>query len=302
MKEQLVLGIGEVLWDIFPAKNLQIMGGAPANFVFHTAQMGLQSLLISAVGKDNLGLALRKELEQHQIKHHLQTTDYETGSVIVSLDLNGIPSYEIKEPVAWDFIDINENLVAVAKQAAAICFGSLAQRNEHSHKTILKIVNSTPSNALRILDINLRQHYYTKSIIESSMQACNVLKLNEEEIMQLPTILNWTVNKESSIITHINQYYPNIHTLMLTKGAEGSSIYNQEGICLSTLGTPNTTIVDTVGAGDAFIGATCAELSRGASIEDAARMGAIAGALATTVKGAVPSLPTREAVLAAQKS
>jgi len=250
--------------------------------------MGLQSLLISAVGKDNLGLALRKELEQHQIKHHLQTTDYETGSVLVSLDLNGIPSYEIKEPVAWDFIDINENLVAVAKQAAAICFGSLAQRNEHSHKTILKIVNSTPSNALRILDINLRQHYYTKSIIESSMQACNVLKLNEEEIMQLPTILNWTVNKESSIITHINQYYPNIHTLMLTKGAEGSSIYNQEGICLSTLGTPNTTIVDTVGAGDAFTAAFVACILKGHSIAAAHQKAVELAAFVCSQAGAIP--------------
>ena len=288
MKEQLVLGIGEVLWDIFPAKNLQIMGGAPANFVFHTAQMGLQSLLISAVGKDNLGLALRKELEQHQIKHHLQTTDYETGSVLVSLDLNGIPSYEIKEPVAWDFIDINENLVAVAKQAAAICFGSLAQRSEQSHKTILKIVNSTPSNALRILDINLRQHYYTKSIIESSMQACNVLKLNEVEIMQLPIILNWTADKESSIITHINHYYPNIHTLILTKGAEGSSIYNQEGICLSTLGTPNTTIVDTVGAGDAFTAAFVACTLKGHSIAAAHLKAVELAAFVCSQAGAIP--------------
>jgi fructokinase len=288
MKDQLVIGIGEVLWDIFPAKNLQIMGGAPANFVFHTAQMGLQSLLISAVGKDNLGLALRKELEQHQIKHHLQTTDYETGSVLVSLDLNGIPSYDIKEPVAWDFIDINENLVAAAKQAAAICFGSLAQRNEHSHKTILKIVNSTPSNALRILDINLRQHYYTKSIIESSMQACNVLKLNEEEIMQLPIILNWSVNKESSIITHINQYYPNIHTLMLTKGAAGSSIYNQDGICLSSLGTPNTTIVDTVGAGDAFTAAFVACILKGHSIAAAHLKAVELAAFVCSQAGAIP--------------
>ena len=288
MKEQLVLGIGEVLWDIFPAKNLQIMGGAPANFVFHTAQMGLQSLLISAVGKDNLGLALRKELEQHQIKHHLQTTDYETGSVIVSLDLNGIPSYEIKEPVAWDFIDINENLIAVAKQAAAICFGSLAQRSEQSHKTILKIVNSTPSNALRILDINLRQHYYTKSIIESSMQACNVLKLNEVEIMQLPIILNWTADKESSIITHINHYYPNIHTLILTKGAEGSSIYNQEGICLSTLGTPNTTIVDTVGAGDAFTAAFVACILKGHCIAAAHQKAVELAAFVCSQVGAIP--------------
>lgn len=288
MKEQLVLGIGEVLWDIFPAKNLQIMGGAPANFVFHTAQMGLQSLLISAVGKDNLGLALRKELEQHQIKHHLQTTDYETGSVLVSLDLNGIPSYEIKEPVAWDFIDINENLIAVAKQAAAICFGSLAQRNENSHKTILKIVNSRPSNALRIFDINLRQHYYTKSIIEASMKACNVLKLNEDELVQLPLILNWKVDQETNTIANINKYFPNIHTLILTKGAAGSSIYNQDGICLSSLGTPNTTIVDTVGAGDAFTAAFVACILKGHSITAAHQKAVELAAFVCSQAGAIP--------------
>jgi fructokinase len=288
MKEQLVIGIGEVLWDIFPEKSLQIMGGAPANFVFHTAQMGLQSLLISAVGKDNLGLALHKELEQHQIKHHIQTTDYETGSVLVSLDEKGIPTYEIKEPVAWDFIDVNETLLATAKQAAAVCFGSLAQRNEQSHKTILKIVNSTSTNALRIFDINLRQHYYTKSIIEASLKACNVLKLNEEELVQLPLILNWKAGQETNIIAHINKYFSNIHTLILTKGAEGSSIYNQDGICLSTLGTPNTTIVDTVGAGDAFTATFVAYILKGHRIAAAHQKAVELAAFVCSQSGAIP--------------
>ena len=291
MKEQLVIGIGEILWDIFPEKSLQIMGGAPANFVFHTAQMGLQSLLISAIGKDDLGLALHKELEQNQIKHQIQMTDYETGSVLVSLDEKGIPTYEIKEPVAWDFIDANETLLATAKLATAICFGSLAQRNEQSHKTILKIVNSTSTNALRIFDINLRQHFYTKSIIEASMKACNVLKLNEEELVQLPLILNWKAGQETNIIAHINKYFPNIHTLILTKGAEGSSIYNQDGICLSTLGTPITTIVDTVGAGDAFTAAFVACILKGHSIEAAHQKAIELAAFVCSQSGAIPLHP-----------
>jgi fructokinase len=291
MKEQLVIGIGEILWDIFPEKSLQIMGGAPANFVFHTAQMGLQSLLISAIGKDDLGLALHKELEQHQIKHQIQMTNYETGSVLVSLDEKGIPTYEIKEPVAWDFIDANETLLATAKLATAICFGSLAQRNEQSHKTILKIVNSTSTNALRIFDINLRQHFYTKSIIEASMKACNVLKLNEEELVQLPLILNWKEGQETNTISNINKYFPNIHTLILTKGAEGSSIYNQDGICLSTLGTPNTTIVDTVGAGDAFTAAFVAYILKGHRIAAAHKKAVELAAFVCSQAGAIPLHP-----------
>ena len=291
MKEQLVIGIGEILWDIFPEKSLQIMGGAPANFVFHTAQMGLQSLLISAVGKDNLGLALHKELEQHQIKHQIQMTDYETGSVLVSLDEKGIPTYEIKEPVAWDFINVNETLLATAKQATAVCFGSLAQRNEQSHKTILKIVNSTSTNALRIFDINLRQHFYTKSIIEASMKACNVLKLNEEELVQLPLILNWKEGQETNTISNINKYFPNIHTLILTKGAEGSSIYNQDGICLSTIGTSNTTIVDTVGAGDAFTAAFVAYILKGHRIAAAHQKAVELAAFVCSQAGAIPLHP-----------
>jgi fructokinase len=291
MKEQLVIGIGEILWDIFPEKSLQIMGGAPANFVFHTAQMGLQSLLISAIGKDDLGLALHKELEQHQIKHQIQMTNYETGSVLVSLDEKGIPTYEIKEPVAWDFIDANETLLATAKPATAICFGSLAQRNEQSHKTILKIVNSTSTNALRIFDINLRQHFYTKSIIEASMKACNVLKLNDDELVQLPLILNWKADQENNIIAHINKYFPNIHTLILTKGAEGSSIYNQDGICLSTLGTPNTTIVDTVGAGDAFTAAFVAYILKGHRIAAAHQKAVELAAFVCSQAGAIPLHP-----------
>ena len=291
MKEQLVIGIGEILWDIFPEKSLQIMGGAPANFVFHTAQMGLQSLLISAIGKDDLGLALHKELEQHQIKHQIQMTNYETGSVLVSLDEKGIPTYEIKEPVAWDFIDANETLLATAKLATAICFGSLAQRNEQSHKTILKIVNSTSTNALRIFDINLRQHFYTKSIIEASMKACNVLKLNEEELVQLPLILNWKAGQETNTISNINKYFPNIHTLILTKGAEGSSIYNQDGICLSTLGTSNTTIVDTVGAGDAFTAAFVAYILKGHRIAAAHQKAVELAAFVCSQAGAIPLHP-----------
>ena len=120
------------------------------------------------------------------------------------------------------------------------------------------------------------------------MKACNVLKLNEEEIMQLPIILNWTVNKESSIITHINQYYPNIHTLILTKGAAGSSIYNQDGFCLSSLGTPNTTIVDTVGAGDAFTAAFVACILKGHSIAAAHQKAVELAAFVCSQAGAIP--------------
>lgn len=291
MQAKLAIGIGEVLWDIFPAKNIQIMGGAPANFTFHTAQMGLESILISAIGKDNLGNELIHELQQHKIKHQLQQGDYETGSVLVNLDHRGIPSYEIKEPVAWDYITINDTLIASVKQASAICFGSLAQRHLTSHEAIIQLVNHTPKDALRIFDINLRQHFFSAEVVLASLKACTILKLNEDELLQLPNILNWTADNEINTVQKINASFPNIHTIIITKGEEGSIIYNQEGRCLSELATPNIKIVDTVGAGDAFTAAYTACILKGQTINDAHKKAVEIAAFVCSNAGAIPVHP-----------
>lgn len=291
MQKQRVIGIGEVLWDIFPEQQTKILGGAPANFAFHCTQMGLDSILISAVGEDALSEELIATLDSKGVKYQLQFNEAQTGTVLVSVDAMGIPNYEIMDPAAWDFISLNEELIAQVKNAAAICFGSLAQRNQHSQQTILSLLEQAPENALKIFDINIRQQFYTAALIHNSMLACNVLKLNEEELHLLPTILHWTVTKELDIIHTINEKYKHIHTLIITKGTAGSAIYNNKGHCCSALPTPSVLVADTVGAGDAFTAAYIASLLQGLSIEEAHEKAVSVAAFICTQSGAMHKHP-----------
>lgn len=291
MQKQRVIGIGEVVWDLFPEQHTKILGGAPANFAFHCSQMGLDCILISAVGKDVLGDELITTLESKQVKYNLQFNEAPTGTVLVSVDAMGIPNYEIMAPAAWDFISLNEELISQVKNAAAICFGSLAQRNQHSQQTLLSLLEQAPENALKIFDINIRQHFYTAALIHNSMLACNVLKLNEEELYLLPTILHWTVTKELDIIHAINEKYKHIHTLIITKGTTGSAIYDNKGHCCSALATPSVVVADTVGAGDAFTAAFIASLLQGLNIKEAHEKAVSIAAFICTQSGAMHNHP-----------
>ena len=183
-----VIGLGELLWDVFP--DGKQLGGAPINFACIAAQLGAEAYPVSCIGRDNQGVALKNALSNLHIDHSYIQEDkkYPTGSVEVVLDEAGIPSYEIREGVAWDTIRFTENLEQLAKRTAAVCFGSLAQRQNLSQKTIYDFLKNTPSNCLRIFDVNLRQDIYTKQIVEDSLKLCNILKLSDEE---LPILSGW---------------------------------------------------------------------------------------------------------------
>lgn len=174
-KKQSVIGIGEALFDVLPEGKK--LGGAPANFAYHVSQFGLNSCAVSAMGDDELGKELEKELNDHHLNYQIDKVAYPTGTVQVSLDANGIPCYDIKEGAAWDNIPYTPALEKLAKNCTAACFGSLAQRNEVSRNTIYRFLDHMPKEEgiLKIFDINLRQGFYTKEIITESIKRCNIL-------------------------------------------------------------------------------------------------------------------------------
>ena len=178
-----VVGIGELLWDVFP--EVKKAGGAPINFVYHATQLGAEGYAISAVGNDVFGTEIIQELDKNGIdSNYISTVEYPTGSVMVELK-NGIPSYTIIEGVAWDHIPLTQASIDLMKRADAVCFGTLAQRAAESRETLRTLLSYMPSHALRFFDINIRQHFYSKELIESLLELANVFKINDEELEML---------------------------------------------------------------------------------------------------------------------
>ncbi|WP_273177886.1 PfkB family carbohydrate kinase, partial [Hoylesella pleuritidis] len=159
-QSQYAIGVGEALWDVLPEGKK--LGGAPANFAYHISQFGEKSIAVSALGKDKLAEETIAQLDDKGLKYVMPSVPYPTGTVQVTLDNEGVPTYDIRENVAWDNIPLTDEMLAAARNARAICWGSLAQRNVVSRNTIRQLVKATPSDCLRIFDINLRQTFYTK--------------------------------------------------------------------------------------------------------------------------------------------
>lgn len=281
-----VIGIGELLFDVFPTGKK--LGGAPVNFAYHVQQLGLDSLAVSAIGKDPLGDEIMSLLEEKSINGYVPRVDAPTGTVQVSLDAEGVPTFTIMENVAWDLIPFSEELAKEASCCSAICFGSLAQRSTISHETISRLVKLAPKDALIIFDINLRQHFYSKDLIEESLRECNTLKINETEF---ELVMNLLGRKETDFRKGsewlMKEY--GIDTVILTCGAEGSYIFADSFVSFEP--TPKVEVADTVGAGDSFTAAFCASILRGESMKEAHRKAVAVSAYVCTQMGAMPVLP-----------
>ena len=287
-----VVGIGEALWDCLPEGRK--IGGAPANFAYHVSQFGLQSKAVSAIGDDDLGHELEtifKDIHDTQsptFNYQLSTVKYPTGTVRVTLDEKGIPQYDICENVAWDNIPFDESLRSLAKDTQAVCFGSLAQRSMLSRMTIHSFIGAMPVDALRVFDINLRQSFYTKEIIEQSMLLCNVLKINDEELVVVQHMFGYyDLSAEAACRRMLNDF--DLKMLILTCGTEGSYVFSHNET--SFLPTPKVTVADTVGAGDSFTGSFVAQILRGKSIREAHQTAVKVSAFVCTQNGAMPVLP-----------
>lgn len=287
-KKQSVIGIGEALFDVLPEGKK--LGGAPANFAYHVSQFGLESCAVSAMGDDELGKELEKELNDHHLNYQIDKLAYPTGTVQVSLDANGIPCYDIKEGAAWDNIPYTSALEKLAKNCTAACFGSLAQRNEVSRNTIYRFLDNMPKEEgiLKIFDINLRQGFYNKEIITESIKRCNILKINDEELITVSRIFGYPgIDLENKCWLLLGKY--NLKMLILTCGVNGSYVFTPGEV--SFIETPKVEVADTVGAGDSFTGAFVASILKGKSVKEAHELAVKVSAFVCTQNGAMPILP-----------
>ena len=284
-----IVGIGEALWDMLPEGRK--IGGAPANFTFHVSQFGLDAVAVSAVGDDALGEEIRQTFEQKGLQTQLATVPYPTGTVEVTLDEKGIPQYDICEGVAWDNIPFTTELEALARNTIAVCFGTLAQRNSVSRQTIEKFIATMPAEGIKICDINLRGTFYSKEVVESSMRACDILKINDEEIVEVCRLIGIAMPTQRMMALRLMERYE-VDMLILTCGTEGSYIYCMDGT-ESFLPTPKVKVADTVGAGDSFTGAFIAALLCGKEVKKAHALAVEVSAYVCTQNGAMPELPEK---------
>jgi fructokinase len=271
-----VVGLGEILWDLLPAGRQ--LGGAPANFAYITSLLGDQGIPASRLGEDALGREAREQLARlHLCADSLQTDSaHATGTVKVELDARGQPCFEITEQVAWDFLEWTPAWQRLAEKADAVCFGSLAQRAPASRSTIQEFLRTTRADAVRVFDVNLRQHFFTREVLLESLQAATIVKLNHEELPRILQILELDPGDECSSARRLASRHK-IQMVCVTRGPRGSLLVTRSGEVSEHPGF-RVHVGDTVGAGDAFTAAMVHEYLRGVPIarmnEAANRMGA----------------------------
>ncbi len=281
-KKPFIVGIGELLWDVFPEGKRA--GGAPINFVYHATQAGAEGCAVSAVGDDDWGREILRELEKSGIKGIISTVPYPTGRVLVELK-EGIPSYTIVEDVAWDHLPLTPQAVEAVSHADAVCFGTLSLRHVHTRETVKKLLASAPQSALRFFDVNLRQSYYSKELIEELLAFANVFKLNDDELVILRRLFGLTGSDEEVCRAFIKRYH--LRYLIFTAGANYSVVYTPDD--MSRLDTPRVAVKDTVGAGDSFSGAFVCVVLRGKTLRQAHESAVKTAAFVCTQAGAWPS-------------
>jgi fructokinase len=282
-----IIGIGEILWDNLPAGRQ--LGGAPANFAFHAQALGARGIAASCVGRDPDGDEILRRLQSLGLSTEALAVDpdHPTGTVDVHLDAAGVPTFIIRENVAWDFIPLTNELRNLAASADAICFGSLAQRGEVSRRTIQAVLDAAGPRCLRIFDINLRQHFYSRPIIEQSLRRSSVLKLNDGELPVVAKLLKLEGDEAAVARGFIDRY--GMRLVALTRGDKGSTLFapgsrhDHPGI--------RTTIADTVGAGDAFTAAVAVGLLKGQDLDQINQRANRLAAYVCSQPGATPTVP-----------
>lgn len=280
-----VIGLGEILWDCFPDERRP--GGAPANFAFHAGQLGLQGVVLSRVGTDELGDEFIQYLSKHGLSDQYVQRDPEhpTGQVRVEF-VDGDPQYTFVDDVAWDYLEFTPETAVLCSKAAAICFGTLAQRNRDSQAMIYNCLRAAPVDAWKIYDINLRPPFYSKETIESSLLLANALKLNEDEVTYLAE--NFGLPTEIEPFAAEVQRYFGLKAVCITLGGDGCLLARgdeqsrQPGIPIE--------IVDTVGAGDSFTAAVAHGLVHQKSVAEIAAFANQVAALVASSAGAMPDL------------
>lgn len=285
----MVVGMGEALWDVLPEGKK--IGGAPANFAYHVSQFGLPSCVVSAVGADALGKEIVENFTSKGLNQLIAEVPYPTGTVQVEIDQAGVPQYEIKENVAWDNIPWTKQLESLAARTKAVCFGSLAQRNVVSRNTINRFLDAMPGkgDSFVVFDVNLRQGFYNKEILCNSMKRCNILKINDEELVTVSRMFGYPgIDLQDKCWILLGKY--NLKMLILTCGINGSYVFTPGNVSFQP--TPKVEVADTVGAGDSFTAAFIANILKGKSVIEAHKKAVDTSAYVCTQQGAMPVLPS----------
>ena len=278
----LIAGLGEVLWDMLP--DGRQCGGAPANVIFHASKLGAQGLVVSAVGADADGDDLLSFLKGKGIDCTLVARNaLPTGTVTVTLD-NGMPSYVIHRPAAWDAIPYTDAIDAVVPRLSAVVFGSLAQRDERSRETLFRVLRHPSLHALKLFDINLRQKFYSREIIAESLEVADVLKLNDEECAVLAKLFDLPGGQREAVAALADRF--KLSHVILTLGAKGSMLYDGKAFAEYPV-APCDKLVDTVGCGDAFLAAWCVAFLSGKGADTAMREATNLSAYVAGHKGAM---------------
>ena len=292
MKEpRLILGIGELLWDLLPEGPR--LGGAPANFTVMAGRLGNHAAILSRIGRDDLGRRAVEALDPMPIDtSHVQIdTEHETGRVTVSFQ-GGQPSYEIHEPAAWDALELSDDWVQLAERADAICFGSLAQRSIESRQTIQTLAAQTSSSCVRVFDVNLRAPYYSGETVQESLELATVAKMNDGEVPLVLTLLGLPVDPGPDALRlgaeRLLNEFPTLALVAITCGGQGSLLVSREEWHRHP-GLP-IKVADTIGAGDAFTAALTHYLLRGASLAVLNEAGNRWGSWVASQSGAMPPL------------
>jgi fructokinase len=285
-----VVGLGEILWDVLP--DGREAGGAPFNFAFHCHRLGHPAAIVSRVGADQLGHDLRGIVRLLGVWDHIQVdAEHPTGSVTVALDASGQPTFTIAENVAYDHLDWTEDLRQVCEQARAVGFGTLAQRHPTARQTIQRAVRAA-RDAIVIYDVNLRQQFHSREIIEESLAASRWVKLNEDELRHLRGLLHLPGDNHAATLAALRTQY-RLELAALTRGERGCLVL-AEGEQIDLPGVP-VRVVDTIGAGDAFTAGLLASTLEGKPLREAAvfanrlaaRVAASAGATPVVDRGKV---------------
>jgi fructokinase len=293
-KKHTIIGLGELLWDVFPHR--KELGGAPANFAYMTSLLGDEGVVASRVGRDRLGNSAARRLAKLGLSQEVLQLDtaHPTGTVQVTLADDGQPKFEIAEEVAWDHLEWTPQWQNLASRAAAVCFGSLAQRAPNSRKTIHEFLRALPPNALKVFDVNLRQEFFNVEILRESAELADIMKVNHEELLHVALLLGYKTDSKDAPAKWLLK---NCHLKLVcvTEGPHGSFLMAADGLHKHP-GFP-TEVVDTVGAGDAFTAALVHHYLRGASLDEmndaANRMGSwVASQAGATPKPNVTFLKT----------
>lgn len=281
MEKKTVIGVGEFLWDVTPTGKRA--GGAPVNFAYHASCDDVEGWAVSAVGKDELGRELLAVARENGIRLLVAEVDWPTGTVDVLLN-DGQPDFHIRENVAWDYIPLTDELLKKASEASAITFGTLAQRSPVSRATTRALLKAVPESAWKVYDINLRQKFWSKELIEESLRMADVFKINNDEMSLLKDLFGFSCMGEGDIAARFIADY-GLRMLVLTAGERYSSIYTPEGK-VSEIPTPRVKVEDAIGAGDSFTGTLISGLLRGQSIRQAHENAVETAAYVCTQSGA----------------